>query len=122
MLTWNLKPIFKARGIERPYTFLIKAGISRHTATSLLGSNTIVIRLSHLELLCEKLNCTPHDFLQWKPNPSRPLPQDHQLNKLKKEPIGFDLSQTLKTLPLEKLNEIASIISSQNPINNPDNL
>ena len=118
MLTWNLKPIFKARGIERPYTFLVKAGISRHSATSILTNDVFFMRLRHLERLCEVLNCTPHDLLLWTPNPNRPLPQDHQLHKLRSQATAFDLSETLKTLPLEKLNEISSMLSS--PPTNPE--
>lgn len=119
MLTWNLKPIFKARGIERPYTFLVKAGISRHSATSILTNDIFFMRLRHLEILCEALNCTPHDLLKWTPNPNRPLPQDHQLHKLRSQATTFNLSNTLKSLPLEKLNEIAAIISPQNPTPQP---
>ncbi len=114
MLTWNLRPVFKARGIEKPYTFLVKAGISPHTATSILSSSTCVMRLNHLELICEKLNCTPHDIMLWKPDPGKQLPESHQLLTLKKDTSGFDLSETLKTIPLEKLNEIARLLSSQN--------
>jgi DNA-binding Xre family transcriptional regulator len=112
MLTWNLKPILKARGIERPYTFLVKAGISRHSATSILTNDIFFMRLRHLEILCEVLNCTPHDLLRWTPNPNRPLPNDHPLFKLKKDASDFDLSQTLKTLSLEKLSEISTLLSN----------
>ncbi|MBK8628480.1 MAG: hypothetical protein IPN86_23875 [Saprospiraceae bacterium] len=31
MLYLNLAPIFAARGIERPYSYLVKAGFTHHT-------------------------------------------------------------------------------------------
>jgi DNA-binding Xre family transcriptional regulator len=115
MLTWNLQSVFKARGIERPYTFLVKAGISRHSATSILNNDIFFLRLSHLELLCQKLNCSPNDLLLWVPNPNNPLPKEHPLYKLKKEAPGFDLAETLKTASFEKLNEIKNILSTESP-------
>ncbi|MEZ5196706.1 MAG: helix-turn-helix transcriptional regulator [Bacteroidales bacterium] len=113
MINWNIRPVFKARSIEKPYTFLVKAGISPHTATSILNSTSKTLRTTHLEILCEKLNCTPNDLLQWTPNKDNPLPDTHALNRLKHNPAASDIGQKLKSLPLEKLNEIAAFISGQ---------
>jgi len=110
MLTLNLTPIFKARGIERPYTFLVKAGLSPHTATIIIHNSTSVFRLNHIELLCEKLNCTPNDILVWTPNKNQKLSDNHPLTQLKKNDTNYDIHETLKTIPLEQLKEIASII------------
>lgn len=49
MLSLNLNQIFKARGIERPYTFLVKAGFTPHSANALLNSKTKTFRLDHIE-------------------------------------------------------------------------
>ena len=110
MLTLNLIQLFKARGIERPYTFLVKAGFSAHTATTIIHNSTKVFRLKHIELLCEKLNCTPNDILVWTPEKNKKLNDNHPLTKLKKNDTNFDIHETLKTIPLEQLKEIASII------------
>ncbi len=63
MLSLNLKPIFKARGIDRPFTFLVKAGLTSHAANTVLNSTTKSFRLDHIEVLCRTLVCEPNDLL-----------------------------------------------------------
>ncbi len=113
MLTLNLKPIFKLRGIEKPYSFLVKAGLSPQSATKILNNKTRVFRLDHIEIICDKLNCTPNDLLSWTPEKDANLPNNHSLTKLKRDQIDFQLHDTIKTIPLEQLNQIASLISQQ---------
>ena len=116
MLALNLKPVLQARGIDRPYTFLVKTGLSPHSATTILNSNTRVFRLDHIERICEHLNCTPNDILYWKPDKNKVISPNHPMFALKKEPTSFDWHETLKNLPLEQLNEIAAVLGkiSQN--------
>lgn len=111
MLKLNLKPVFQARGIERPYTFLVKAGLSPHSANVILNSASRVFRLDHIEVLCEKLNCTPNDILIWIPAQNSLLSEKHPLNRLKQGIPSFNWKETFKTIPLEQLNEIAEALS-----------
>ncbi len=113
MLTLDLKPICKLRGIDRPYSFLVKAGISPQSATKIVNSNTRVFRLDHIEIICDKLNCTPNDLISWSPDKDSTLPDNHSLTKLKRDKNSFQLMDTLKTIPLEQLNQIASLINQQ---------
>ena len=111
MLSLNLKPVFKARGIEKPYTFLVKAGFPSYTAHNLLNSKTVTFRLRHIDKLCTILNCRPDDLLVWTPNRNEKLADSHPLTRLKKQNIDNNWQETLKTMPLDQLNEIASIIN-----------
>ena len=113
MLTFDLRPVFKQRAIEKPYTFLVKAGISPQSASKILNSQTRVFRLDHVEIICSKLNCTPNDLTSWTPNNEVNLPETHSLNKLKRDEKSFQLQDTLKTMSLEQLNEIATFINKQ---------
>jgi len=112
MLSLDLVPIFKARGIERPYTFLVKAGLSPHSATSIINSQSRVFRLDHVELLCSLLHCTPNDILIWLPDKNKKIPDNHPLTNLRKKKFDSDWVETLKTIPIDKLNEIASILKN----------
>ena len=98
MLTFDLKTIFKERAIENPYTFLVKAGLSPQSATKLLNSQTRIIRLDHIEIVCQLLNCTPNDLIIWMPKNGTNLPETHSLNKLKRNKFDFQLQDTLKTM------------------------
>jgi len=110
MLRLNLRKVFALRGIERPYTFLVKAGISPHSATNLIHSSGHVFRLDHIELICSKFNCTPNDILEWAPSKKYMLSDTHPLNKLKADAPIFNYKKVIENLPIEQLQEIASLI------------
>ncbi|MGL2965503.1 helix-turn-helix domain-containing protein [Flavobacterium sp. XGLA_31] len=111
MLSLNVTEICKIRQIERPYTFLVKAGISPHTANDIVNGYSRAIRLDHIEKLCEILHCEPNDLLAFKPSANVKITDNHPLNKLIPKQSEFDWQQTLKTLPLEQLKEVADFIN-----------
>jgi DNA-binding Xre family transcriptional regulator len=119
MLYFNLKPVLKARGINNPNQFLIKLGIAKHTAFKMLNDNHYVFRLNHIELICKALHCQPNDLLTYKPNPNDNLESNHPLNKLNREAYNIDWQQSIKTIPLDQLNQIAQIINNNLQNNNP---
>ncbi|MEI9946430.1 MAG: helix-turn-helix transcriptional regulator [Chitinophagaceae bacterium] len=106
MLTLNIMPVIRARYIERPYSFLVKAGFSRHTAHLLLKSSTHVFRLDHIEKLCRIFICEPHDLLSFTPDKDAPLPPGHPLFKLHKNEPPPDWKETLAAIPYNELKEI----------------
>jgi DNA-binding Xre family transcriptional regulator len=114
MLTLNLNPIFKARGIERPYSFLVKAGLTPHTANVLLNSKTKVFRLDHIEKLCQLLKCEPNDLLVWYPNKNEIIANDHPLTKLKhSESPAIDIKATLLNMPYKELKSFSSKLNEE---------
>ena len=113
MLTFNLAPIFNARGVKKPYSFLVKAGISPHGAHTIINSNTRVLRLDHIEILCRILVCEPNDLLQFTPNSNQHLSPDHPLNGLLQNAAETDLNQTLSKIPFKQLKEITKQIRSE---------
>jgi DNA-binding Xre family transcriptional regulator len=109
MLTLHLTPIFRARGIERPYTFLVKAGFTPHSANTLLNSKSKTFRLDHIEKLCIILKCEPNDLLSWYPNNNTIIPDDHPIVKLKHgESPAIDLKKTLLNMPYSELKLLSS--------------
>jgi DNA-binding Xre family transcriptional regulator len=112
MLTLNLKPIFKARGIEKPYSYLVSAGFPSYTAHNLLNAKTVTFRLSHIDKLCTLLNCTPNDLLVWTPNRNEKFANDHPVTRLKNQNTDLNWQDTIKTIPFDQLSEIVKIIKS----------
>lgn len=106
MITLNLRPIFEARNIERPYSFLVKAGLSSIAAHNLLNSKSSSIRFDHLELLCRILICEPSDLFVWRPNINESIAQDHPLHKFKYQESDNTIQHTLSNLPYRKLKEV----------------
>ncbi|MBL0310550.1 MAG: helix-turn-helix transcriptional regulator [Bacteroidetes bacterium] len=111
MLYFDLRPVFKLRGIENPYSALVKAGISPQSATKILNQADYVFRMRHVEIICKILNCTPNDLLNWRANKDDNLPESHELHKLKKDNSG--LHQLLKGMSIEQLNQVAALIKQQ---------
>ena len=115
LLTLNLTPIFKARGIDKPYTFLVKAGLSPHSANSIINSKTRIFKLDHIELLCSILTCEPNDLLVWTPNKGQLYPENNPLLKLKLDDINQNLQEALASMPFKQLKEITkSIFDKEN--------
>jgi DNA-binding Xre family transcriptional regulator len=113
MLYYNLKAVFKARQIEKPYSFLVKIGIAPHTATKMINNDSHVMRLDNIESICKALYCEPNDLIAFKQDPNQPLPEKHPLLKLIPTNETTDWNEQLKTLPLEKLKQISEIIKNQ---------
>ena len=114
MLYLNLRPIFNAKGIEKPSQFLVKNGFNSAAAHKLLNSKTRAIKLDHIEKLCEILFCEPTDLFQWIPEnadavlPNNPL---RQLIADKENPTN--LRNTLINLPYKQLKEISAKMSAE---------
>ncbi|HMT54825.1 MAG TPA: helix-turn-helix transcriptional regulator [Saprospiraceae bacterium] len=103
MLKLNLAPIFAARGIKYPYTFLVKSGFTYHTATNLLNSKTRSFRLDHIEDLCRILVCEPNDLLEWSPELDVHYAAKNPLEKLRVSNTELSLTETLASMPLSDL-------------------
>ncbi len=113
MLYFSIHSLFKMRGIENPYTDMVKAGISPHSASNLLNNKINSIHFGHLEKLCILLNCTPNDLLVWKANAHAILPDKHALTALRHQAEEGDLYQALRKLPLHELKNIAGLVHNK---------
>lgn len=104
MLFLNINPIIRLRGIEKPFSFLVRNGFTNHTAHYLLSGSSRSIRLDHIEKLCLLLKCTPNDIINWRPK-SGTLPDEKTpLNNLRlNESSSFDLKTTLMNMPIDEL-------------------
>ena len=112
MLTIDLRPIMKLRGVQFPYKFLVKLGFPAETATNWTNGRVGYIRPSQLEKLCVALNCTPNDLMQWHPDAKTPLTDTHALNALIQTQPTPDLMTLARELPPEKAAQLTSLIES----------
>ena len=114
MLVLNLQPIFTARGIEKPYTFLVKNGFTYHSAHYLLNSKTRAIKLDHIEQLCQILLCEPNDLLLWIPDKDTITQPNNPLQKLRNNPgTQRDLKKALSGVPYSQLKEISDKLNNE---------
>jgi len=113
MLTFNFSRIFKARGIDKPFSYLVKVGYSDNFATRIVNNRIKRLDLADLEKLCELLQCTPNDLLEWIPDSKDKTNDKHPLISIKRSDKVFQLSQILNSVPLDKLSEIESMIKKE---------
>ncbi len=110
MLKFNFKPMFDARGITHPVAYLRKLGVSPFTASYIANNKVKTLNLKAIEKICLRLNCTPHDLLEWEPDAGLAGQEKYELNKLRRETKMMVVSEELKDLPLDKLEKIHKFI------------
>jgi DNA-binding Xre family transcriptional regulator len=113
MLTLNLAPIFKARGIDKPYSFLVKNGFTNFTASNILNAHSRVFRLDHIEMLCNILVCEPNDLLLFTPDKGKQYVPNNPLLKLSSDDSNSDWPNTLATMPFKELKEVTKNIGNK---------
>lgn len=111
MLYFNIKRLLDLRGIDKPYTFLVKNGFASQTATNILNNQILRITPKQLEKLCLLLHCTPNDLCDWRADANTVVAENHPLRTLVKEKAPPPIAQMIKDLPVEKLSELEAIIN-----------
>lgn len=115
MLELNLKRIFKARGIDMPYKFLVKNGFVPFTAHKYKNGKVEHMRLDHIEKLCILLNCTPNELFEWTPDDLLDDRKDNPLQKIRKRDKKLEISKILSRMSLEKLEEVEKMLQTEAP-------
>jgi DNA-binding Xre family transcriptional regulator len=113
MLRFNFTRIFKSRGIDKPFSYLVKHGYSDNFATRIVNNKIERLNLKDIERLCELFQCTPNDLLEWTPGSKDLNNGNHPLISIKRSDKVIHLSQILNSIPLDKLNEIESVIKKE---------
>jgi len=113
MLSFNLLPVLQSRGITNPFTFLMKAGLSRHAANKYRTSATRMLSLSDLEIICRTFNCDPADLLFYEPDAAHPLPENHSLAKLQRKTTPIPLEHLLRGLTFKEAEQLKTKMLSE---------
>jgi DNA-binding Xre family transcriptional regulator len=117
MLKYNFERVFKARGIDRPFAYLKRAGFSDSLASKLKNSKVSRLNLDLIERLCLALRCSPNDFMEWQPDKDSTVDNDHPLNVIRRNDKVIDITKTLNSIPLGKLDEVDEILKKYVTIN-----
>ena len=103
MIYLHLQPIFAARGIDKPFSFLIKSGFTYPTAHNLLNNKLSSLKLSYIEKLCDALVCEPNDLFLWKPDNNKIYPENYPLKILSDRDSSEEFRQTIQSIPYKDL-------------------
>lgn len=113
MLKYNFDRIFRARGIDKPSSYLVKAGFSRVTATKINRNQVARLNLNTLERLCLLLKCSPSDFFEWIPEKHLQVDTNHPLNNLRRSDKELILAKMINAIPYNQLEEIEQMIQEK---------
>ena len=110
MLKLNFQRIFKAKGIDKPFTYLLGLGVQRSAASRMNAGSMKSIKLKDLERYCELFGCTPNDLFEWTPNKYVDDAENHPLRGLKRAESQVNIKAILHAIPVAHLEEIEQFI------------
>ena len=113
MLTFNINRLLKIRGVEKPYAYMVASGFSSDFSVRIIKNKTRRMDLNMVERLCELFRCTPNDLIEWEPSPEQAAVENHPLKPLERAKKVEGLTQLLNSVPLDKLEEIESLIKER---------
>ena len=113
MLFYNFDRIFKARAIDKPFSFLKSYGFSSSFSSKVKQNQIGRLNSRELERLCLCLKCTPNDLMEWKPDSDVVIDEEHPIYKLHRPEALTDMTRLLNSIPLEKVEEINQIIQQK---------
>lgn len=113
MFKFTFDRFFKAKGIDKPFTFLVRAGFSENFATRVNQNRVQRIGLKELEKLCLALRCTPNDLIDWIPDQTINTDKEHPIHALRKSGKEIDLRGVLQSMTLDELEDIDVLIQEK---------
>jgi len=111
MLKINVTKVMEARGIAKPYSFMVKNGFTPAKASKIAKGDVEFLRLDHVEKLCGLLNCLPNDLFEWTPQDRKEDTPTHPLQGIRKNENPLNMSEVLKALPMEKFRLVEEMLS-----------
>lgn len=111
MLHFNIRRILDMRGIEHPYTFLVKNGFVPQTATNMVNNYVGHVKPKQIERLCLLLNCTPNDLFDWRPDKNSVVPDTHALRSLTRTQKAKSVADLARDIPADKLEKLGEMLA-----------
>lgn len=113
MLTFNLPRLLKIKGVTKPFSYFMKLGYSRGTASKMAQNREMGFTLTKIERYCIDFKCTPNDLFEFHPESKLNLEPNHPLFQLQREDNTSEINALLHELPLEKIKELAELVKKE---------
>lgn len=109
MLKYNLKRLINNRAVLQPVGYLQKFGVTKQTASRIVGGRFSTLKLSQLENLCIAFHCTPNDLLEYIPD-DKIKTQNHPLASLIRNEQTKKVNEILNDIPIDMLSSFTNKI------------
>ncbi len=113
MITLNIPRIALLKGVQRPYTYLVKNGFTPQTAKDLVAGRVRRFDFAHLEKLCRIFRCEPYDLYDYTPDPNRHVQGEDHLAFLAKPKIDKSIHSLIAGLTLKEVESLVSEVSQR---------
>lgn len=113
MLTIDLRPNAKAKGITKLSSYLHKLGFSPSLAKRWARGEVRIIDLTDVETVCHAFRCEPHDVLFYTPDPNRVADPNDPLASLIKPTEAPDIGALLRAMPLKEAQALARELAAR---------
>lgn len=111
MLRFNLKRVLELRGVERPYSWLVRNGFVPATASNWARNQIGYVKPEQIERLCLLLNCTPNDLFEWRDDGRNVLAETHALRSLARGSATRSVSELARDIPADKLEKMIDTLA-----------
>lgn len=106
MITLNIPRIAMIKGVQRPYSFLVRHGFTPQTAKDLVAGRIKRLDLGHLERLCRIFQCEPNDLYDYKPGPDVPVVGKDHLAFLTKPKVEASIHSIISGFSLGEMESL----------------
>ncbi len=113
MITLNIARIATIKGIQRPYTFLVKQGFSPQMAKTMLSGRAQSLHFAYLERLCRIFRCEPYDLFDYRPHYDMLSSSTDHLAFLTKPAEVKDLRSLLANLSVKEMEALAADVAKR---------
>ena len=113
MITLNIPRIALLKGVQRPYTYLVKNGFTPQTAKDLIAGRVRRLDFAHLEKLCRIFRCEPYDLYDYTPDPNRHVQGEDHLAFLTKPKADKSIHSLIAKLSLKQMESLVADVSQR---------
>ena len=113
MLYYDFVSVIHARGVEKPYAWLVKKGFTHHMASRISMNDVKQFSLKHMEQLCEVLGCAPHDLMVWRPNTEKEDVESNPLQALRRRHKPTNIKQLMSQLSLKEIKDLEQALQQK---------
>lgn len=113
MITLNIARIAAIKGVQQPYTFLVKHGFTPQMTKSLLSGRSKRLHFGHLEKLCRLFRCEPYDLFDYRPDSGGLQTEHDRLAFLAKPAAPANFQQLIAQLSLKEMEALVADVSNR---------
>jgi len=113
MITLNIPRIATLKGVQRPYTFLVKNGFTPQTAKDLIAGRVRRLDFAHLEKLCRLFRCEPYDLYDYAPTPNAQVHGEDHLAFLTKPKVDQGIQSLIAGLTVKQMESLLADVAQR---------